>query len=275
MPGRLYRQDPLTPEEREAYERDLISFCDRELDLLGDIEGLAVLYAGGSSPLWLEGLSRRIGEGGILTAFDADPERVGEGQKLLREAGLAAPVRLVAGDVFRPPFPPGTFDLAYSAGLFHELDVGGKPAGDALAALASTVRPGGRVATSDFVDSVPAVQLEDEELQRELAREASGVEYYGIGSPERLVALHEVLLTRVRWQILPPHHIRHLDKIVLAEEEPEELQGLPAKTRRKLRERRGALRERTWREGYTRPATVYVEGAVFTSRARSLLGRRS
>ncbi|MDQ3966039.1 MAG: class I SAM-dependent methyltransferase [Actinomycetota bacterium] len=275
MPGRLYRQDPLTPEEREAYERDLISFCDRELGLLGDVEGLAVLYAGGSSPLWLESLSQRIGENGILTAFDADPERVEEGRKLLREAGLAAPVRLVAGDAFRPPFPPGTFDLAYSAGFFHELDVRERPAGDALAALASTVRPGGRVATSDFVDSVPAVQLEDEELQRELAREASGAEYYGIGSPERLVTLHGALLTRVRWQVLPPHHIRHLDKIVLAEEEPEELQGLPAKTRRKLRERREAFWERIGREGYTRPATVYVEGEVVTSRAQSLPGRRS
>src|SRR5919199_1239238 len=174
MPGRLYRQDPLTPEEREAYERDLISFCDRELGLLGDVEGLTVLYAGGSSPLWLEGLSRLIGEKGILTAFDADPERVEEGRKLLEEADLATPVRLVAGDVFRPPFPPGTFDLAYSAGLSHELDVRERSAGDALAALASPVRPGGRVATSDFVDSVPAVQLEDEEMQRELELESSG-----------------------------------------------------------------------------------------------------
>jgi hypothetical protein len=68
MPQRLYRQEPLSPEERTSYEEDLISFCDRELDLLGDIEGLTVLYAGGSSLLWLEGLSQRIGEKVILTA---------------------------------------------------------------------------------------------------------------------------------------------------------------------------------------------------------------
>ena len=30
--------------------------------------------------------------------------------------------------------------------------------------------PGGKVATSDFVDSEPAVQLEDERLQAELRR---------------------------------------------------------------------------------------------------------
>jgi SAM-dependent methyltransferase len=262
MSKRLYRQDPLSPDERASYEEDVISFCDHELGFLGDIEGLTLLYAGGSSLLWLEDLSQRIGEKAILAAFDADPERVEEGRRFLVEADLAAPVRLVSGDAFRPPFAPGTFDLAYSAGLFHELDVREKPAGDALAALASVVRPGGRVATSDFVDSIPVAQLGDEELQRELAWEATRAEYYGIGSPERLVALHEALLTKVRWRVSLPYHIRYLDKIVLAEDEPEELRSLPARTRRKLRERRRVLRERIRREGYTRPATLYVEGTV-------------
>ena len=262
MPRRLYKGDPLTPDEREAYEEDLISFCDRELDLLGDIEGLAVLYAGGSSPLWLEGLSQRIGRDGALVALEADTELVEERRELLREAGLAAPVRIVAGDVFSPPFEGNTFDLAYSAGLFHELDVRERSASDALAALVSVVRPGGRVATSDFVNSVPAVQLEDEELQREMARKLSGVELYGIGPLERLVALHEELLAEVRWRISPPRPIRHLGKIVLAEEEPEELRSFPEETRVRLRARYGALWEHVWRDGYTRPATLYAEGFV-------------
>ena len=262
MPHRLYREDPLSPEEREAYERDLISSCDRELDLLGDIEGLAVLYAGGSSPLWLEGLSQRIGRKGTLVALEADAELVEEGRELLREADLAAPVRIVAGDVFRPPFERYTFDLVYSAGLFHELDVRERSAEDALTALGSLVRTGGRVATSDFVDSVPALQLEDEELQRELARELSGAELYGIGSPERLIGLHEALLDNTRWRILPPRPIRHLDKVILAAEEPEELQNPPEETEGSLRERRSALRERIRREGYTRLPTLYIEGVV-------------
>jgi SAM-dependent methyltransferase len=262
MRQRLYRQDPLSPAQRASYEEDLISFCDRELDLLGDIEGLAVLYAGGSSMLWLEGLSQRISEKVILTAFDADSGRVQESRKLLGEADLAALVGLESGDAFRPPFPPGTFDLVYSAGLFHELDVREKPAGDALAVFASVVRPGGRVATSDFVDSIPAAQLGDEKLRRELAWEVSGAEYYGIGPPERLVTLHETLLTNVQWWVSPPHPIRYLDKVVLDEEEPTELRSLPAIMRRKLRERRQVLRERIRREGYTRPATLYVEGTV-------------
>ena len=265
MPTRLYKgdpEDPLTPDERTAYEEDLISFCDRELDLLGDIEGLDVLYAGGSSALWLEGLSQRIGGSGTLTALDADAERVEEGREHLLRADLAAPVRLLTGDVFRPSFSPGTFDLAYSAGLFHELDVLVQPAQSALAALASVVRPSGRVATSDFVDSVPATQLEDEEIQRELAWEVSGAKFYGVGSPDRLVALHKALLAEVRWFCSSSYPIRYLDKIVRAEGEPVELRRLPAGTRRKLRERREALRRRVECEGYTRLATLYIEGLV-------------
>ncbi len=138
----------------------------------------------------------------------------------------------------------------------------GRSAREALAVLVSVVRPGGRVATSDFVNSVPAVQLEDEELQREMARELSGVELYGIGPPERLVALHEELLAEVRWQSSSPRPIRHLGKVILAEEEPEELRSVPEETRVRLRERHGALWERIRRDGYTRPATLYAEGFV-------------
>ena len=58
MPEGLYKGDPLEPDEREAFERDLISFCERELELLGDIRGLNVLYAGGASPLWSSTRSR-------------------------------------------------------------------------------------------------------------------------------------------------------------------------------------------------------------------------
>ena len=262
MPERLYSGDPLTSDEREAFESDLVSFCDRELDLLGDIEGLTVLYAGGSSPLWLEGVSQRIGDKGAVTVLDADPKRIEECRELLWYAAPAAPVQLVVGDIFQPPFEPGAFDLAYSAGLFHELDVRGRTAGNALAALVSMVQPDGRVATSDFVDSVPAVQLEDEALGRELAREVSGAVLYGVGPSNRLVTLHEELLAEVRWRVLPPYPIRHLDKIVIAEEEPEELRGLPIETRRRLRERRKVLRKRIERETYTRPATLYLEGFV-------------
>jgi hypothetical protein len=262
MTRRLYKGDPLTPEEREELEDDLIAFCDRELDLLGDIRGLDVLYAGGSSPLWIEGLSQRIGEGGSITAIDVNAERVDETQASLGEAEFVAPVHLLAGDVFGMPFASGTFDLVYSSGFFHELDVKERTAEDALAALHAAARPGGRVATGDFVDSEDAVQLEDERLEAELRREAYASESYGIGPPQRLVGLHEELLTDVWWQALPPQRIRHLEKLVLAEGEPKEVFSLPPATARRLRESCDTMRTRILGEGYTRPATVYVEGLV-------------
>ena len=262
MTGRLYKEDPLTPGEQEELEDDLISFCDRELDLLGDIRGLDILYAGGSSPLWVEGLSQRIGEGGTVTAIDLDAERIEETRDSLREAELAAPVHLLAGDVFGMPFAPATFDLVYSSGFFHELDVGERSAQEALAALRRVAGPGGRVATSDFVDSEPAAQLEDEELEAELMRETYGRELYGIGPPARLVALHEGQLMGVRWQVSPPRPIRHLEKLILAEGEPAELASVPPATARSFHVRREVLRGRILREGYTRPATLYVEGVV-------------
>ena len=262
MTGRLYKGDPLTPEEREEFEEDLISFCDRELDLLGDLGGLDVLYAGGSSPLWLEGLSQRIGETGSLTALDADAGRLEAARELLEEARSASPLRLVAGDVFELPFGPRAFDLVYSAGLFHELDVRGRTVEEALTALVSVTRPEGRISTSDFVDSAPAAQLEDEAFEAELERGISAKEPYGIGSPQRLVALHERFLIDVRWRVSPPHNVRHLDRLILAEEEPARLSLLPADVRAKLRRRRESFLQWVRREGYTRPATLYVEGLV-------------
>jgi SAM-dependent methyltransferase len=258
----LYKQDPLTPGEREELEEDLIAFCDRELDLLEDIGGLDVLYAGGSSPLWIEGLSQRIGEGGSIIAIDIDVERVEETRDSLRGAELAAPIRVLPANIFEMPFRPRTFDLVYSSGLFHELDVKEKKAEDALAALHFVSRHGGRVATSDFVDSEPAVQLGEERLDAELRHETYAQETFGIGPPERLVSLHESLLTDVRWQVMLPLRIRHLGKLVLVEDEPAELSSLPPTTARRFRERRDTVRGRILGEGYTRPATLYVEGLV-------------
>ena len=249
----LYR-DPLTPEQRAEFETDLIAFCDRELDLLGDITGQDVLYAGGAALLWLEGLGDRIGPQGSLTALDTDPRRVQDARDALLDSDIAAPVRLVIGNVFEPPVEKRPFDLVYSAGLLHELDVRERPAEAALAALADTLKPGGRLATSDFVDTVDAVQLEDEAYDRESARISTGAKLYGIRGPERLVGAHEAVLDGVRWRVSPPGRIRHLDKLVLDDRVSFVPDG--------LRERRDALMELVRREGYTRPATVYVEGRV-------------
>ncbi len=270
MNDAVHLEGPLTPDEREEYEEDLIRVSDRELDKLGGIEGLDVLYAGGASLLWLEGLSLRVGSAGTVTALDSDEEKIERAKDLLEAADLDAHVSLVSGDVFDPPFADRSFDLVYSAGLFHELDVSERTAPEALTALAALVRPGGKVATSDFVNTVPAVQLVDEDLDRILAASLSGSEPYGIGAPERLVALHEMLLEGVSWAVSPPQPIRHLDKLILAADEPDGLRRLPAAKAKKLRGRHAALLDRIRREGYTRPATLYLTGSPKDHRPQNL-----
>lgn len=261
MPERSY-EDPLTPEEREEFEEDLVSVCEDQLDLLGDIEGLDVLYAGGHSLLWVEGLSRRIGEGGSLTALDLNEEGIENTRGQLSEADLRSPVNLVTGDVLESPFENETFDLVYSAGFFHELEVSEEPAEEAFNSLKRVVRPGGRIATADFVDSVPAVQIEEERFGSELRDELFGRGLYGIGPVERLVALHEGCLKDVSRRVLTPAPARHFEKIVLAEEEPGLLSLLPDERIEFWIRRWAALRERARVEGYTRPAMVYLEGRV-------------
>ena len=98
------------------------------------------------------------------------------------------------------------------------------------------------------MDTVSAVQIEDERLDAELAHLASGAEPFGIGSPGRLVGLHQGVLSDVRWRVSAPQVIRHMGRLVLAEEEPAAVAVLPRGTGERLRGRREGLRDRVRRE---------------------------
>ncbi|MBA2374908.1 MAG: class I SAM-dependent methyltransferase [Rubrobacter sp.] len=258
--------DPLIPEERDEYETDLIAFSNRELDLLGDVRGCDVLYAGGISPLWIEGLAERIGENGSLIVLDKDEDGLARAEAAFAPDDLPLRPRFVVGNVFDLPFERGTFDLVYSSGLFHELDVSEKSAMEALSAMASVLRSGGRFATSDFVDDAGAVQIEAEVIEAEMERRVFGAKRHGIGSSERLVELHERSLSDVRHRASPPFPIRHLDKLLPSEDEPPEFSLLSDEDARRLRARWRAILDRVRREGYTRPATVYIEGGTKSPR---------
>ncbi|MBA2692806.1 MAG: class I SAM-dependent methyltransferase [Rubrobacter sp.] len=251
--------DPLTPEERDEHERDLIAFSDRELDLLGDIRGRNVLYAGGTSPLWIEGLAERIGKYGSLTVLDLDGEGISEARNLFDDGELPATPRFVVGDVFDPPFERGSFDLVYSSGLLHELDVSERDVGGALSALANALRSGGRLAMSDFVDDVEAAQIEDEAIEAELLHLATGAELFGVGDSTRILDILEGAFALYGHSLHPPFEIRHLDKLFLAEPEPAELDTLVPDDAKRIRHRRERLRERVKAEGYTRPATLFFD----------------
>ncbi|WP_119069375.1 class I SAM-dependent methyltransferase [Rubrobacter indicoceani] len=266
----MNRDDPLSPQERDEYERDLIRFCDRELDLLGDIAGKSVLYAGGTSPLWIEGLAERIGPEGSLSVLDADGDGLSAAQESFAPDDLPLTPEYVAGDVFNLPFPVARFDLAYSSGLLHELDVAEGEIAEALRSLESVVRAGGFVAASDFVSDVPAVQVEEEGIFAEAARLATGSKLFGVGGSDRIEGLLRGPFGRHGLRVCPPFPVRHLDRLFLAQPEPDGFDLLKADDAARLRARWEGLKLRVKAEGYTRPATVFA--VVFPDHPTELAG---
>ena len=162
------------------------------------------------------------------------------------------------------PFGPRTFDLVYSSGLFHELDVKERTAEDALrrSRLRGTARRKGRdQRLRRFRAGGPARGRGD--LERELRREAYGSELYGIGPPERLVALHETLSGQTCGG-----GSRRLTRSVTSEnwsspkESPRNCRSLPPARGEGYASAATPYSSTYRREGYTRPATLYVEGQV-------------
>ncbi|MGI8649685.1 MAG: class I SAM-dependent methyltransferase, partial [Rubrobacter sp.] len=254
------RDDPLSPEERDEYERDLIAFCDRELDLLGDISGKRVLYAGGTSPLWIEGLAEKIGPEGSLTAIDTDEEGLEVARESFDPDELPLVPEYVFGNIFDPPFEDHPFNLVYSSGLLHELDVSGREEGilEALWNLGSVLRSGGLLVASDFVNDVPSAQAEEEAILAEVARLTTGSELFGIGGESRIGRLLCGSFESWSLESHPPFGIRHLGKLFLIQSEPDGLDSLKPDDARRLRRRWSKLGARVRREGYTRPATILV-----------------
>lgn len=261
LPEGEAEKDPLSPQERDEYERDLISFCDRELDLLGDIRGRNVLYAGGTSPLWIEGLAGKIGDHGSLAILDNDENGLANAEAYFAPDELPLRPRFACGDVFETPFERGAFDLVYSSGLLHELDVRGREDGviEALDGMARVARPGGAVVGSDFVDDVDAAQIEDEAIEAEILRLTTGAELFGVGSSARIIEVLESRFPQCGHSIHEPFDIRHLDKLFFAEPDPRELDALAPNDAERLRRRRASLRERVRANGYTRPATLFFD----------------
>ena len=145
--------------------------------MLGDIEGLNVLYAGGASPLWLEGLAWRVGLTGRLTALsDAHSlvRRSFNAGNALKGVDMAEAIRTVLRpytmpDLNGPMVSLGERSTNSIALVFHELATN--------AAKYGALRDDGKVAV--------AWQVENENVDivwREIGKAVEAPAQLGFGS---------------------------------------------------------------------------------------------
>ncbi len=106
---------------------------------------LALDVAGGTGDLAL-GMSKQVGERGLVILSDINSEMLGRGRDRLIDAGVVRGVDFVLADAERLPFAPGTFDcVTIGFGLRNVTD---KPA--ALSAMQKVLKPGGQLLVLEF-----------------------------------------------------------------------------------------------------------------------------
>lgn len=105
----------------------------------------ALDVAGGTGDLAL-GMSKQVGERGLVVLSDINAEMLGRGRDRLIDTGVVRGVDFVLADAEKLPFAPGTFDcVTIGFGLRNVTD---KPA--ALAAMKKVLKPGGQLLVLEF-----------------------------------------------------------------------------------------------------------------------------
>jgi demethylmenaquinone methyltransferase/2-methoxy-6-polyprenyl-1,4-benzoquinol methylase len=106
---------------------------------------LALDVAGGTGDLAL-GMSKQVGERGLVILSDINAEMLGRGRDRLIDAGVVRGVDYVLANAEKLPFAPGTFDcVTIGFGLRNVTD---KPA--ALRAMHKVLKPGGQLLVLEF-----------------------------------------------------------------------------------------------------------------------------
>ncbi len=106
---------------------------------------LALDVAGGTGDLAF-GMSKQVGERGLVVLSDINAEMLGRGRDRLIDAGVVRGVDYVLANAETLPFAAGTFDcVTIGFGLRNVTD---KPA--ALAAMHKALKPGGQLLVLEF-----------------------------------------------------------------------------------------------------------------------------
>jgi SAM-dependent methyltransferase len=129
----------------KAQRGTLASLLDRDIPF--QVRVLDIGCGTGQLPLYLSLASRRV------VGADLSRASLGLGEDFRRRNGLSR-IQFVQCDLFRVPFPPGTFDYVISTGVLHHT---ADPA-RALASITTLAKPGGFV-VAGFYNSYARLPL--------------------------------------------------------------------------------------------------------------------
>lgn len=150
--------------ERLGYPHDVLEAIPAEalasfagvgyfLDLLGPATGQRVLDLGSGSGTDAFAAAHLVGPLGQVTGVDMTTAQLSKAESL-RTASTISQVRFVEGYIEQPPVPDGSVDAVISNGVINLSP--DKPA--VFAAAARALVPGGRLALSDIVTTLPLTE---------------------------------------------------------------------------------------------------------------------
>ncbi len=129
------------------------------LELLRVSQGQSVGDIGAGSGYLTMRLAARVGPTGRVYATDVQPEMLAMiASKIARADGSAPNVVLVEASERDARLPPRTLDLVVMVDAYHEL---ARPK-ETLAQIATSLRPGGRLALVEYRAEDPAVPIKPE-----------------------------------------------------------------------------------------------------------------
>lgn len=125
---------------RAYHTRDVTAVRQAQIDVLGPLDGVAVLDVGSGPGIFARDLALR---GAQVTALDSAPAMLAGAEEIARAAGVE--IATAAGEAMAIPFPDATFDAAVMVQVLEYVP----DAVGALREVARVLRPGGRLLACD------------------------------------------------------------------------------------------------------------------------------
>jgi ubiquinone/menaquinone biosynthesis C-methylase UbiE len=116
------------------------------LDLAGLQPGDAILDVGSGTGTLLLAAAERVGPSGVLRGIEPSPEMASRARQ--KAEACRVPLEIVAASADNLPFPPASFDAAFSTLVFHHLPKSMQE--DTIREMLRVLRPGGRVVIVDW-----------------------------------------------------------------------------------------------------------------------------